>query len=107
VQIPLDGTAMRVRFTDDKLENLYLDKKGIERYESGVVKAFFRVMGIIISAPDPRDLYALKSLHFERLQGDRNGQHSLRLNKQWRLIIVLERDDQGHTVVVIEVVDYH
>lgn len=102
-----DGTAMRFRFVDHKLEALYREEKGAERYERSVVKAFFRVMAIIANAPDPRDLRALKSLRFEKLSGDRDGQHSLRLNDQWRLIVILERDDQGHVVVVIEIVDYH
>lgn len=98
---------MRFRFVDHKLEALYREDKGAERYDRSVVKAFFRVMAIIASAPDPRDLRALKSLHFEKLSGDRTGQHSLRLNDQWRLIIGLERDEHGHTVVVIEIIDYH
>lgn len=98
---------MRVRFTDKKLEALYTEEKGAEQYERGVVKGFFRVMTIITSAPDPRDFYKFKSLHFEKLSGDRTGQHSFRLNDQWRLIIHLERDDQGQEVVVIEIVDYH
>lgn len=98
---------MRVRFTDNKLEALYTEEKGAEQYERGVVKGFFRVMAIITSAPDPRDFYKFKSLHFEKLSGDRTGQHSFRLNDQWRLIIHLERDDQGQEVVVIEIVDYH
>jgi plasmid maintenance system killer protein len=33
---------------------------------------------------------------------------AFRLNNQWRLIVRLERDDQGQEVVVIvEIVDYH
>ena len=98
---------MRFRFTDAKLQALYTDKKGAERYEQNVVKGFFRVMSIIANASDPRDLRAFKSLHFEKLSGDRTDQHSLRLNGQWRLIITLERDDQEHSVIVIEIVDYH
>ena len=59
------------------------------------------------SAPDTRDFYKLKSLHYEKLKGDRAGQHSLRLNKQSRLIIVIARDDDGQEVVIIKIVDYH
>jgi proteic killer suppression protein len=49
----------------------------------------------------------MRSLHFEKLQGDRIGQHSLRLNKQWRLIVKLETTNIGRQLVVIEIVDYH
>jgi len=98
---------MRFRFIDKKLEALYTDEKGAEQYERGVVKGFFRVMTIIASAPDPRDFRQFKSLHFEKLSADRVGQHSFRLNGQWRLIVRLERDGQGQEVVIIEIVDYH
>src|ERR1035437_1471751 len=37
------------------------------------------------AAADERDLYQLKGLPFEKLQGARQYQHSLRLNGQWRL----------------------
>lgn len=98
---------MRFRFTDKKLQELYTDDKGAEQYERAVVNGFFKVMAIIQSAPDPRDFYKVKSLHFEKLGGDRTGQHSFRLNKQWRLIIIIDRDSQGQEIVIIEIVDYH
>lgn len=98
---------MRFRFVDKKLQALYTDETGAEHYERSVVKGFFRVMAIIQSAPDPRDFYKFKALHYEKLSGDRAGQHSFRLNKQWRLIVRIERDDEGHEVVIIEIVDYH
>lgn len=98
---------MRFRFADKKLQALYTDEEGVEQYERSVVKGFFRVMTIIRSAPDTRDFYKVKSLHYEKLSGDRAGQHSFRLNQQWRLIVRIERDDQGQEVVIIEIVDYH
>ncbi len=39
----------------------------------------------------------------EALQGDRKGQHSIRINDQWRVCFVW-RDDGAHQV---EIVDYH
>ena len=98
---------MRYRFSDKRLEALYTAEKGAEKYALGVVKAFFRVMALIAAMPDIRDLYKLKSLRCEKLSGERQGQHSLRLNNQWRLIISIETDDLGNQVVVIEIVDYH
>ncbi len=98
---------MRFRFTDKKLQALYTDETGAEQYERSTVTGFFRVMAIIKSAPDSRDFYTFKSLHFEKLSGDRAGQHSFRLNKQWRLIVRIERDDQGQELVIIEIEDYH
>ncbi|MCX7789537.1 MAG: type II toxin-antitoxin system RelE/ParE family toxin [Chloroflexaceae bacterium] len=98
---------MRFRFVNKKLQSLYTDKTGAEQYEHSVVKAFFRVMAIIESAPDTRDFYKLKSLHYEKLSGDRAGQYSFRLNKQWRLIVRIEQGEEGPEVAIIEIVDYH
>jgi len=39
----------------------------------------------------------------EALKGDRKGQHSIRINDQWRVCFVL-REDGAHQV---EIVDYH
>ena len=41
--------------------------------------------------------------HLEALKNDRLGQHSIRINDQWRLCFVW-RDDGAHDV---EIVDYH
>lgn len=49
------------------------------------------------------DLAALRSNHLEALKGDRKGQHSVRINKQWRICFEW-RDDGPHHV---EIVDYH
>lgn len=98
---------MRYIFRNRSLAALYESGKDNGQYGVEVFRAFERVMAVIGNAHDTRDLYALKSLHFEKLSGDRAGQHSLRLNKQWRLIIVLEADDQGRFVVVIEIIDYY
>ena len=39
----------------------------------------------------------------EQLQGDRKGQHSLRINNQWRICFVWEDEDAKE----VEIVDYH
>ena len=41
--------------------------------------------------------------HLEALKGDRKGQHSTRINDQWRVCFVW-KDDGAHKV---EIVDYH
>jgi len=49
----------------------------------------------------------MKSLHFEKPKGARSHQRSMRLNKQWRLILELEQTKEGKTVVIIEIEDPH
>jgi proteic killer suppression protein len=40
----------------------------------------------------------------EALQGDRQGQHSIRINSQWRICFTWHPGDGAHDV---EIVDYH
>ena len=56
---------------------------------------------------DERDLYAMKSLHFEKLKGDRKDVRSLRLNKQWRLIVKMISATPKNVVAVLKIEDYH
>ena len=64
-------------------------------------------MQAIRAAEDERAFYAMKSLHFEKLKGNRSHQHSMRLNDQWRLILEFERTSDGKVVLVIGIEDYH
>ena len=41
--------------------------------------------------------------HLESLEGDRQGQHSIRINKQWRLCFVWHEEG----VFEVEITDYH
>lgn len=50
-----------------------------------------------------QDLAALPGNRLEALKGDRKGQHSIRINDQWRICF---RWSEGHAHDV-EVVDYH
>lgn len=102
------GAALRFQFKKQKLEALYTEGKDGHKYP-GVVDDFFEVMAIIAAAKDERDLYAQKGLRFEKLLGKRGkqGQRSLRLNNQWRLIVVLEEDEQGNYLLIIDIDDYH
>ena len=43
------------------------------------------------------------SNYLEALHGDREGQHSIRINKQWRICFVW----QGNDACDVEIVDYH
>lgn len=100
---------MRFSFRHKKIEALYYEEKGAEKYSKAVVVAFFNVMTIIDAAEDERDLRALKGLRFEKLEGERGqrGERSLRLNNQWRLILSIEKDENGKLIVVIDIEDYH
>jgi proteic killer suppression protein len=94
-------------FLDKKLEALYTHEKGAHRVDAAVLEAFFEVVVAVQAAKDPQDLRALKSLHYEKLKGDRKGDRSLRLHKGWRLIVREKRDGQGMCIEIVEIDDYH
>ena len=55
------------------------------------------------SAIDLRDLMIPPSNQLEALKGDRQGQHSIRINKQWRVCFRWKEGDSYD----VEIVDYH
>jgi len=54
-------------------------------------------------ATELRDLASPPGNRLEALKGDREGQHSIRINDQWRICFVW-RDGDAYDV---EIVDYH
>jgi proteic killer suppression protein len=60
---------------------------------------------ILESATSLRDLAQLPSNRLEVLAGDRRGQHSIRINQQWRICFEWPRGAEGPENV--EIVDYH
>ena len=62
-----------------------------------------RKLAMLDAAERLEDLRIPPGNRLEALRGDRAGQHSIRINGQWRLVFVW-RDDGPHEV---EIVDYH
>ena len=60
---------------------------------------------ILDAATSLGDLAALNSNRLEALKGNRKGQHSIRINDQWRICFKWSKDDPGPANV--EIVDYH
>jgi proteic killer suppression protein len=97
---------MKFRFDDRKLQALYQREEGAKKYPSEVVDAFFKRMASIEAAKNETDLRALKSARLEKLKRLKD-RYSMRLNKQWRLILRFERDEDGNVVVVLEISDHY
>lgn len=98
---------MEVEFDDDDLDRLETDAQFTAGFSQEIVRSYRRRMQQIRSAVDERDFFQLKSLRFEKLKGNREGQHSIRLNLQWRLILKLRGAKPPKIVAIIEIVDYH
>jgi toxin HigB-1 len=99
--------SLEVRFQDASLDKLETDASATGGYPASVVRAFRKRMQFIRAAPDERVFYQWKSLHFEKLKGDRSHQHSIRLNDQWRLIIEFEGEAPNKIILIVGIEDYH
>ena len=88
-------------FRDKDTRALYEGRR-VRRFEGFTTQAERRLQ-ILDSATSIEDLAALPSNRLEALGGDRKGQHSIRINQQWRLCFEW-REDGPHGV---EIVDYH
>jgi proteic killer suppression protein len=82
---------MHVIFGTLELEQLYLipveDIKGKLPFQKSIIQKYKNRIVLLESIEKLTDLYSFKSLHFEKLKGDKAGQSSIRLNNRYRLII--------------------
>ena len=101
-----NNVQMVVRHTDKKLERLETDSGFMAGFDASVVKIYRARMQLIRAAADERAFYALKSLHFEKLRGRRSHERSMRLNKQFRLVLRFE-ESADKIVVIVSIEDYH
>lgn len=98
---------MDVHFSDNDLERLASDPDFSGGYAQEAVRGFRKVINLIRAATDELDLYAMKSLRFEKLKGDKEGERSLRLNRQWRLIVEVVPGEPKNSLRLLRIEDYH
>jgi proteic killer suppression protein len=72
-------------------------------FPSDIANAARRKLRMLDAAVQLDDLHSPSGNHLEALAGDRTGQHSIRVNDQWRVCFVWS-DGKAHEV---EIVDYH
>ena len=88
-------------FKDRKTERFF--SGGMVKEFSGFRKARERKLTMLDNASDLKDLLAPPRNRLEMLKGDRAGQHSIRINDQWRICFVWKADGPYE----VEVADYH
>jgi len=68
-----------------------------------IEKVAMRKLAMLNAARTLQDLRIPPGNRLEPLTGDREGQHSIRINKQWRVCFVWDGSDAQQ----VEIVDYH
>ncbi len=86
-----------------KLTEQAISGKPGKGFPTDLLKAVVRKLAMLEAAKTLDDLRVPPANHLEALKGDRAGQHSIRVNDQWRLCFVWT--DKGPDRV--ELVDYH
>jgi toxin HigB-1 len=88
-------------FGDRDTQALYRGER-VRRFEGFRAQAEKRLQ-ILRRARSLEDLRGLPSNRLEALAGDRVGQFSIRINRQWRICFRWD----GHDAHNVEIVDYH
>ena len=77
---------MIVSFRDEWLRAFLVDDARTRAIPPDIESRVFRKLQMIDDAVKEQDLRLPPSNHFEKLRGNLDGLHSIRVNKQWRLI---------------------
>jgi len=98
---------MEIEFRDSRLALIETSRATETRLPISVITSCRQKLVLMRAATDERTLRNWKSLHYEKLEGDRAGQRSIRLNKQWRLVFTLDSDAVPQKITVLSIEDYH
>ena len=88
-------------FRDRATERLW-NGETVKRF-AGIKNIAHRKLDMVNAALSLNDLRSPPGNRLEALSGDRKGQHSIRVNDQWRVCFVWTADGPAE----IEIVDYH
>lgn len=94
---------LMIQSTKGKLIGTLLAGKRSKGFPSDLVRRAEVKVAFLDAAISLNDLRTPPSNHLEALKGDRKGQHSIRINQQWRLCFRWE----GNHAHDVEIVDYH
>jgi len=89
-------------FASDETKKIFLGNTST-KLPKDIQRTARRKLLYLDDADDLQDLFAPPGNRLEKLKGDRAGQHSIRINDQWRICF----DWVGNKAKNVEIVDYH
>ncbi len=89
-------------FRDKKTERLFWGRR-VKEWQSIEDRAIEKLLEIDAAA-NLNDLAVIPGNRLEPLKGKRSGQHSIRINDQYRVCFVWGKDNSAYDV---EITDYH
>jgi proteic killer suppression protein len=90
---------MIASFRDGWLRDFFVEDVRSKKIPADLETRLFRRIQMIDDATTDRDLRVPPSNHFEKLKGNLVGFHSVRVNKQWRLVFQWD-GDRGEAIGV-------
>ena len=93
---------MIVNFRDSETATIWAGRRS-RRLPPDIQDAALRKLRLLNNARRLDDLRVAPGSRLEALKGARRGQHSIRINDQWRICFTW-KDNHAHQV---EIVDYH
>lgn len=105
--------CLEIEFKDPKLLQLFEGVKVTDknyRYPEALLNQFRKTIRKLESASNINDLKSFNSLNYEKLKGNLKGKCSVRINKQYRLIleeIVNPVDKDSIEILAIQEISKH
>ncbi len=89
-------------FASDETEKIFRGQVS-KKFPKDIQRTARRKLIYLDDAEDLQDLLAPPGNRLEKLKGDRAGQHSIRINDQWRICFKWS----GNKAKNVEIVNYH
>jgi len=89
-------------FKDAETEKIYQRKRS-RKLPPDIQQTALRKLRMINNSININDLRVPPANRLEKLSGDRSGQHSIRINDQWRICF----EWRGSDALNVEITDYH
>jgi proteic killer suppression protein len=89
-------------FASKETEKIF-HRQPVQKFPPNLRRVAQRKLLLLDAAEQLDDLLVPPGNHLEKLAGDRKGQHSIRINDQWRICFRWSEGDAYD----VEIVDYH
>jgi proteic killer suppression protein len=71
------------------------------RFQPQIIKQYIKTVDVLKNSPDTEFLYKLKSLHYEKKEGDLQGIEAVYVNNQYRLEFNSRKEGENPNIVII------
>lgn len=97
---------MVITFEEEYLHTLYNFGKTSDkhhRYQMNVIRGYQKAVHYLQMADRIEDLFPFRSLHVEKLSGDKDGVYSVRANDQYRVEFTITQTDNEPIITICNI----